>query len=576
MKNRFSPICQSSLPRRPGVLLLRGELVFVLVVFSLFSAVANVAEKGSSSSSSTVAESVPFPPPRPAHPGCFFFFHLRQTSRPRPQRPRSSAGPQREPEAGSGGGREFPPDAGSGGGVQAMQRGTPREGPTGAGVQPALGAGRGTEVGVLKWKQAALPLRDGLRSRAARGPSAAPPEPPAADGPAGPPALPAPAEDAEAEAADEAEAEEEEARELSEAGKRRVARVLKRLRKGVPSGRPGYDRLALGPAAAAGAEGQEGAIVPALGAGPLVPAAGPSTLKALGDVQAKFTRAMRHKKRRLNNKHVLGSLQGMVKKHAQPGSAKRSKIGGLEVPEDEMILQVSVNHCDRPKVALQRFLVLGSQKLSELRDKIECYTDAMCESVGFRSKSGFFYIGNKFYDDMRREGNVRYSTEVLHFIRKRQEARAKQGRGPGAGSESIFLGGQPGAAEEKQYECLNMEDTTFNDLFVTLGPYAVYCHRGACEHLMHFHDVRLFHKMDESKQREYPLQIAGVKPSALREMCRLCHKNVAKKVVYGGPLVEAYPEFLCIECDRSLHYTKEGQLVCEDFECYEYPEYVPK
>ena len=45
MKNRFSPICQSSLPRRPGVLLLRGELVFVLVFFSLFSTVANMAER---------------------------------------------------------------------------------------------------------------------------------------------------------------------------------------------------------------------------------------------------------------------------------------------------------------------------------------------------------------------------------------------------------------------------------------------------------------------------------------------------------------------------------------------------
>ena len=82
--------------------------------------------------------------------------------------------------------------------------------------------------------------------------------------------------------------------------------------------------------------------------------------------------------------------------------------------------------------------------------------------------------------------------------------------------------------------------------------------------------------MGSEMERERTRGLFSNSPLLMRRRSRSSHKNVAKKVVYGGPLVEAYPEFLCKECDRSLHYTKEGQLVCEDFECYEYPEYVPK
>jgi snRNA-activating protein complex subunit 3 len=74
---------------------------------------------------------------------------------------------------------------------------------------------------------------------------------------------------------------------------------------------------------------------------------------------------------------------------------------------------------------VQHFLVLASQKLSELREKIVCPNDYLCsedlsdspsareelvqERPTNRSESAFFFINNTFYNDMRHPQAVNVS-----------------------------------------------------------------------------------------------------------------------------------------------------------------------
>jgi hypothetical protein len=60
----------------------------------------------------------------------------------------------------------------------------------------------------------------------------------------------------------------------------------------------------------------------------------------------------------------------------------------------------------------QEFLVLGSQKLIALRDKIKCVSDLLPEP---RSRSGYFFFENVFYDDLRYPDNICYSKYALLF-----------------------------------------------------------------------------------------------------------------------------------------------------------------
>jgi hypothetical protein len=48
---------------------------------------------------------------------------------------------------------------------------------------------------------------------------------------------------------------------------------------------------------------------------------------------------------------------------------------------------------------LQEYLVLGSQPLTALRDRIYCQSDIMFH--GKNIPSGYFFIENTFYNDMR-------------------------------------------------------------------------------------------------------------------------------------------------------------------------------
>lgn len=58
------------------------------------------------------------------------------------------------------------------------------------------------------------------------------------------------------------------------------------------------------------------------------------------------------------------------------------------VAHNDVVLSVAIFHAEKPTLVTQEFLVLGTQKLTELRDVIYCLSDTIAHEHGGRSPSG--------------------------------------------------------------------------------------------------------------------------------------------------------------------------------------------
>ncbi|KAL9698699.1 hypothetical protein quinque_002140 [Culex quinquefasciatus] len=152
-------------------------------------------------------------------------------------------------------------------------------------------------------------------------------------------------------------------------------------------------------------------------------------------------------------------------------------------PFSEMVLEIRFYEPFKYKTGVrlghpkfhQEFYVLGSQTLTELRDKIYC----QCDLVGGRSRSGLFFIHDTFYNDMRKPANMDYS-EVIQTWAKRQKS---------IGELKTKL----------------MEEAKFEDLQFRLGYPQVYQHHGNCEHIFVISNCRLLASSDLLVRRRYPI-----------------------------------------------------------------------
>ncbi|XP_060067256.1 snRNA-activating protein complex subunit 3-like [Ylistrum balloti] len=200
----------------------------------------------------------------------------------------------------------------------------------------------------------------------------------------------------------------------------------------------------------------------------------------------------------------------------------------------------------QPKLGLdQRFQVLGSQHLTELRDKISCVNDLAIsgdfsenpdDNSGFYAKdvykSGFFYIEGVFYNDLREVDSRDYSSII-----RRWATAEDRGIGP--------------------MTTKNMHNAIFLDLKVRLGQPYLYLHQGNCEHILIFNDIRLFHNDDIQDRREYPR--LTFKRTYKRSICRVCEIHSSRWLTYGSEHAPDDPSFFCDQCFRTLHYDKDGK-----------------
>lgn len=184
------------------------------------------------------------------------------------------------------------------------------------------------------------------------------------------------------------------------------------------------------------------------------------------------------------------------------GAEKITKTRTTEEPNDIEIYKESVitirfyepfkyTPCIKNQPRFQQeYQVLGSNFLSELRDKFYCQCNfgpfndisddptAPIDIDPNRPNPGFFYIHDTFYNDTRKEDNPDYSDVIINWFQKLHYART-------------FKKGV-------------MEDTKFEDLRIRIGYPCVYQHFGACEHIFCITSVDLIDNSDSLIRSDYP------------------------------------------------------------------------
>ncbi|XP_063434460.1 snRNA-activating protein complex subunit 3-like [Mytilus trossulus] len=193
------------------------------------------------------------------------------------------------------------------------------------------------------------------------------------------------------------------------------------------------------------------------------------------------------------------------------------------------------------------FNVLGTQKLSDLRDKISCVNDlAIAHDLSDNPdnefmpyakdvyKSGFFYIEGVFYNDMRYPECQDYGSSIMQWA------------------------SQPGR-KIGEMRTEKMEESLFLNLNVRLGQPYCYMHQGDCEHLIIFTDIRLLNPDDSLDIREYPRLMK--KKRVTRTLCRACMMHSARWIVYNSEHAPENPCFFCDQCFKSFHYDEHGKKI---------------
>eukprot|EP00658_Telonema_sp_P-2_P024091 TRINITY_DN19664_c0_g1_i1.p1 TRINITY_DN19664_c0_g1~~TRINITY_DN19664_c0_g1_i1.p1 ORF type:complete len:385 (+),score=77.30 TRINITY_DN19664_c0_g1_i1:244-1398(+) len=221
-------------------------------------------------------------------------------------------------------------------------------------------------------------------------------------------------------------------------------------------------------------------------------------------------------------------------------------VHDLTTPLDECILSVSVYHPCQPKIE-QQILVLGSQRLTDLKDKIYCLKDRVYRSLlnEGAAQSSFFFIQNTFYNDTRLPTAHKASSVILEWAR------------------SHWRTTDPPAVLEERV----MEEAVMSELPVLPREQYLMCHMGNCEHLVVFDQVEMVHSEAVSSTGSFPVQVYQP-PRKLRK-CTICNIHVAVKETRSDELAPCDPCFFCNVCYRQLHYSEEGELLY-NYTVYDY------
>ncbi|XP_022333069.1 snRNA-activating protein complex subunit 3-like [Crassostrea virginica] len=192
----------------------------------------------------------------------------------------------------------------------------------------------------------------------------------------------------------------------------------------------------------------------------------------------------------------------------------------------------------------QSLLVLGSAKLTDLRDKIACVNDlALAGDLSEDPdvvpanyakdlyKSGFFYMEGCFYNDFRDSAALDYSQVIRDWATD-----GDRGIGP--------------------MTTASMADVSFLDLNIRLGQPYIYFHQGDCEHLIVFSDLRILSHQDSQDVRDYPLVTHKCMKNQTK--CLVCQMHASRWMTYNSEHSPENPSFFCEQCFRSLHYDELG------------------
>ena len=213
-------------------------------------------------------------------------------------------------------------------------------------------------------------------------------------------------------------------------------------------------------------------------------------------------------------------------------------------PDPDIVLTIQFQNPDHITRKSMDYLVLGHQRLTTLKDVIECRWDHLMDHP--KLLNSFFLIENTFYSDMRHSAAIDLTRGIREWAEKKRT------------HDSTL----------PMYQMYRMEEVDFIDLTIRLNVPYVYVHQGNCEHVFVIRDVRLIHSRDSHDSRKYPKQIFHGKMS--RKTCTMCRLCPAKHITIGDRLAPDYICYFCDTCYDLFHYDEEGALLYEDFQVYPY------
>lgn len=212
---------------------------------------------------------------------------------------------------------------------------------------------------------------------------------------------------------------------------------------------------------------------------------------------------------------------------------------------------VNVRNYYHPKFR-QEFHVLGSNFLSELRDRIYCQCNfgpfvdisenPFAEHEHSHIDSGFFYINGVIYNDTRKPEMQDYSKIILEWAQNN----IKNGVG--------------------EIKTEIMDETRFIDLEFHVGAPCVYQHFGNCEHVFTISNVSLLSKAHSLHRQNYP-HLYRISHKRYTH-CNLCGRSEASFIVRKSQHHIHDPSYLCTHCFKSYHYI-DGKKTGK-FEAYKY------
>ncbi|OTF81188.1 snRNA-activating complex subunit-like protein [Euroglyphus maynei] len=190
------------------------------------------------------------------------------------------------------------------------------------------------------------------------------------------------------------------------------------------------------------------------------------------------------------------------------------------------------------KLQLDReYEILSCQKLTVLRDSYFCLSDmihqqdysenpdiSVPKKMKHHEKTGLYFIDNVFYYDDRFESESFDS--IFDWSKKSNDCLAKKSM---------------------------MSETRFEDLSIRLGYPYLYIHRGNCEHLLVFTDIRLFvPKIETNSPDDYPR--FTIMEDLVSVKCQMCQLYSSKWLTIDNKRLPISPYYFCHNCFVTFNY----------------------
>lgn len=264
---------------------------------------------------------------------------------------------------------------------------------------------------------------------------------------------------------------------------------------------------------------------------------------AVGTSETKLD-AQRHSKQKYRHKW-LNKMVDIKDKHTDQCD-HHNPLAVLTV----QIFRPVYKHSSKIKLLLDReYEILSCQKLSVLRDSYFCISDMIHQAdysehpevsvpkkMKTHEKTGLFIIENTFYYDDR--------FELESF-------------------DTIFDWTKQSSHSVKKSDCFekkSMTSTRFEDLEILLGYPYVYMHRGNCEHLLVFTDIRLYvPKIESITADNYPR--FTMMEDIITTKCQMCQLYSAKWLTLDNKRLPLSPYYFCHNCFVTFNYDQDLQKI---------------